>query len=137
MNEFIRNFFAGRRDASVLVADDHEMSRKSVQKHLHNFGFPVVHTATDGEEAFNIFARKEKEIVLVVSDLEMPKMNGDDLFRQIRMSGSRAPIILMSGNFNDIDFDRLHGEGLAGFVQKPFTRQQFLTAVTLALIPAS
>lgn len=134
MKKHIESFFGGRHDASVLVADDDPTCRNDMRRNLHMFGFDAVHCATNGEEAFELYREREDEIILVVSDLQMPGMNGDELFRRLRQKGSKARMLLTSGNGYGVDLDALRSEGLGGFVHKPFTVKQFLLAVTLALM---
>ena len=133
MKDHIKKYFRGSH-ASALAVDDDPTVRDAMRLCLQTFGFAEVHTAANGEEAFNIYARREKEIILVVSDLHMPKMNGDDFLRQIRLSGSKARTLLTSGDGHNLDLDRLNGEGLSGFIHKPFTPMQFQLAVLKALM---
>jgi two-component system chemotaxis sensor kinase CheA len=79
----------------VLVVDDSATSRTLVRNILKTAGYEVL-TAIDGEEAFSTL--KEQKADLVVSDVEMPKMDGFELTRRIRRDAEleRLPVILVT-----------------------------------------
>ena len=78
----------------VLIVDDEEMLRKAFQRALRIHGF-VVTTAEDGQDALAKLAGAEFDIV--VSDFEMPYLNGDMLCREVKKTYG-LPFILLSGN---------------------------------------
>src|SRR5436853_6651076 len=77
----------------LLVDDNHNglMARRSL---LEEQGF-VITTATNGEEAFELFSKGKFD--LIVTDFRMPKLNGADLIRRVRTSQPNLSIILLSG----------------------------------------
>ncbi|HTA90879.1 MAG TPA: response regulator, partial [Polyangiaceae bacterium] len=79
----------------------------------------------------------ESEIVIVILDMTMPEMNGEETFREIRRVRSDVPVILTSG-YNEIEATRrFTAKGLAGFLQKPFTPKELTQKLALALKPGS
>ena len=80
-------------DNTILVVDDEQRMRKLVRDFLVKHDFTVLEAA-DGEEAVDIFLAN-KEIVLVILDVMMPKMDGWQTCREIRQY-SRVPIIMLT-----------------------------------------
>jgi CheY-like chemotaxis protein len=104
----------------VLVIDDDAAVRKTACRILAHFGFTTIE-AGDGQEGVEVFARRSAEIALVLVDMTMPRMNGEETFREIRRLRVEVPVILTSG-YNELEAtSRLTSQGLAGFLEKPFT----------------
>ncbi|NQV50768.1 MAG: PAS domain S-box protein [Candidatus Marinimicrobia bacterium] len=102
-----------------LIADDEE-SIRTIGKHmLRKMGFEVL-TAPDGRQAVEIFEKHGDEIVGVLLDLTMPYKDGSQVFQEIRKLKPDIKVILSSG-YNELDATQhFIGQGLAGFIQKPF-----------------
>jgi CheY-like chemotaxis protein len=78
----------------------------------------------DGVEGIQVFRAHGDAITAVLLDLTMPRMDGEETFREIRRIRPDACVILMSG-FNEQEAAaRFVGKGLAGFVQKPFSAEE-------------
>jgi CheY-like chemotaxis protein len=122
------------RDVSAVVADDDKVNRALLKKHLQRFGFNMVYSAEHGEEALEICRKHEDNIVLVVSDIHMPRMRGDQLFHELQLHGIRTKMILCSGNGYSVDLFSLFHEGLAGFIHKSCSPLQLSTTVFNAFI---
>ncbi|MFK8000314.1 MAG: response regulator, partial [Polyangiales bacterium] len=85
---------------SLLLVDDDEAFRQSVSGALEDAGFEVVH-ASHGEEALQVVAA---EVVhAVVSDVNMPFMDGFTLCRTLREADSQLPILLLTSRDSEID----------------------------------
>ena len=112
----------------VLIVDDEESVRVVGKQILERRGFEVL-TAGDGREAVEIFAARADEIVLVLLDLTMPHMDGEETFRQLRRIRPHVKTILSSGyNAQDVT-NRFAAKGLAGFIQKPYRVRQLMEVV--------
>ncbi|MBI5905390.1 MAG: PAS domain S-box protein [Deltaproteobacteria bacterium] len=109
---------------TVLLVDDEEMVRQVGVGMLESLGFRVL-TASDGQEAVELFRSRMDEIRCVVLDLTMPRMDGEETFREIRRIHPGARVILTSGYNEQQVSQRFTGEGLAGFIQKPYKRNEF------------
>lgn len=109
----------------VLVVDDEPSVRTVVKRMLEKAGFHVL-TACDGREGLERFKEHADEICLVLLDMTMPRMNGEEVFREIKKIRDDIRVILSSG-FNEQDAtNRFAGKGLAGFIQKPFQFEKLL-----------
>ena len=104
---------------TVLVVDDESTLRTLASHMLSRLGFQVV-TARDGREGVDAFARQADDITCILLDLTMPRMAGEQAFREIRKLSVKVPIILCSGYSENDVAPRFAGLGLAGFLQKPY-----------------
>ena len=104
---------------TVLLVDDEEIIRHMVSTMLEMFGFKVL-TASDGIEAIERYKQSAGEIVCVLLDLTMPRMDGEQTFLQLRQMNPDLPIIISSG-FGEQDIaNKFVEKGLAYFIQKPY-----------------
>ena len=117
-----------RASGRVLVADDEEMVRGVAKLSLETVGYTVT-TASDGQEAVEIFRQEEGRFDVVLLDLTMPRMGGEEAYREIRRVRADTKVVLSSG-FNELDtVQRFPGRGLAGFLQKPFKPQELIKTI--------
>ena len=103
----------------VLVVDDDEVARSVAQTLIEQLGFSVL-AAKDGEEAIRLYREYPDQVVCVLLDLTMPKMGGEETFRELRTIDPKASVILSSGYGEEGATERFTGLGLAGFIQKPY-----------------
>ena len=103
----------------ILVVDDEPVVRDFVLRTLQRFGYEVL-MATNGQEGVDLFRKHHEELALVLLDMTMPVMGGEEAFREMRKSVPGVKAILMSG-FNESEATRkFNTKGLTGFLQKPF-----------------
>jgi len=112
----------------VLLVDDEEAVRDVAKRLLEREGIRVF-TANDGEHAVHVFRKHADEISMVLMDLTMPIMDGEEAFHAIRAMNPDASIVLSSGFLDNDAIDRLKHNGLAGFMKKPYTRNALLSEV--------
>jgi PAS domain S-box-containing protein len=103
----------------VLVIDDEVLVRDVCQQMLEHLGFRVL-IADEGTQGLELFRKHAAEIVVVILDMTMPKLSGEEVYREIRCLDPAARVVLMSGYNEQETTDRFAGKGLAGFLQKPF-----------------
>ena len=125
-----------RGEGLALVIDDDQGVREAASRLLEFFGFRVLQ-GVDGRHGAEVFREHASEVVVVILDMTMPEMNGEETFREIRRVRADVPVILSSG-YNEIEATRrFTAKGLAGFLQKPFTPKQLTQKLSLALKPGS
>ena len=90
--------------------------------------------AEDGEEAVRIFAQHPDGIAVVLLDMSMPRMGGEEACSEIRRIRPGAPVILSSGFDEQDSAGRLVGRGLAGFIQKPYPLAELVAKVRAACV---
>ena len=115
----------------VLIIDDEPMILNIASEILEHAGFSVI-TAADGEEGLAKF-REHPDTNLVLLDLTMPRMSGDDVFRELRKLKPTVRVLLSSGYNEQDTTSRFAGKGLAGFIQKPYGAEQLVEAVRTVL----
>jgi len=109
----------------VLVIDDEEPVCASMATILQEAGLRVL-TATDGATGLRLFCEHRHELRLVLLDLAMPGMNGEEVLHQLLDIDARIPVVLVSG-YSEMDvMERFVNKQLAGFVQKPYTASALL-----------
>ncbi|HEU5073154.1 MAG TPA: response regulator [Polyangiaceae bacterium] len=117
---------------TVLVVEDEEMVRKAVCRLLRDAGYTVLEAA-NAEEARRIARTHYGAIELVLTDIVMPDVSGPDLAREIGGVHPDAQVVYMSGYTGHAMVHRARvGEG-ATFLQKPFSSEQLLGKLRLAL----
>ncbi len=120
----------------ILVADDEDDVRAVVRALLESFGYKVIE-ARDGREAVERFRERRGEIDLVLLDLMMPRMTGEEAFAEIRRVSPEARAILASGYDESGRIREIMTAGFETFLQKPFHRRELGQKVgeALAKIP--
>jgi PAS domain S-box-containing protein len=104
----------------VLVVDDEEIVRVTARQSLERYGYTVL-VAENGRRAVELFEQSHNQIAAVLLDMTMPVMSGEETLRRLKEIHPSVPVILSSG-FNEVEaIRRFHGQGLAGFLQKPYT----------------
>ncbi|HEX3315837.1 MAG TPA: response regulator, partial [Gemmataceae bacterium] len=89
--------------------------------------------ARDGEEAIDQLRRSGDSIQVVLLDMTMPKLDGEETFRKLRQIHQGAPVVLMSGFSEHEIGGRFAGQGLAGFLAKPFTLETLADRLRAAI----
>lgn len=110
-----------RSTGTVLVVDDDCDVRELSEIMLRGFGFEVLN-APDGRQGVEEFRKHADEICVVLLDLTMPGMSGEEALRDIQEIRPDQQVVLMSGYNEDYAASRFSGR-IAGFLQKPFTRE--------------
>ena len=104
---------------TILLVDDEECVMDIVRDILVTLGYTVL-TANNGQCALDIYSRSKKEIDLVIFDMIMPEMCGEELFDALKTSNPAVKAILTSGYSANGQSDRILHRGCAAFIQKPF-----------------
>jgi len=110
---------AWQGSGTILIVDDEKPVRTVGRRMLERMGFDVL-AATNGCEAVELFRKNAERIDCVLLDLSMPEMDGEEAFREIRRIREDALVILASGYSEEDVLSRFRGEGLAGFLHKPY-----------------
>ncbi|GAB4303329.1 MAG: hypothetical protein Fur0034_19100 [Desulfuromonadia bacterium] len=111
-----------RGSGRALLVDDEETVRGIGGEMLREMGFSVT-TAADGREAVRIF-REDPGFDLVILDLTMPHMDGEECYRELRRIDPGVRVVMSSGYNEQEITQRFAGKGLCGFIQKPYKLSQ-------------
>jgi len=117
---------------TILVVDDEEVVRETAKKALARHGFDVL-VANSGVEAIDILKRHPGDISLVVLDLSMPGMSGQEALPELRKIRPGIKVVISSG-YNEAETMTLFkGHSVAGFIQKPYTSRRLAEKVKSTL----
>ena len=116
----------------ILIADDNQQITSILANYARKEGFePLV--ALDGQQALELFEQHEKNIDVVLLDVMMPKMDGYELVRSIRESGSSIPIMMITAKdaFDDMRLGFLSGSD--DYMVKPINIGEMVLRVSALL----
>ncbi|VGQ07400.1 Sensor histidine kinase RcsC [Klebsiella quasipneumoniae subsp. similipneumoniae] len=105
-------------DMMILVVDDHPINRRLLADQLGSLGYQCV-TANDGVDALNVLSKQHIDIVL--SDVNMPNMDGYRLTQRIRQLGLTLPVIGVTANALAEEKQRCLESGMDSCLSKPVT----------------
>ncbi len=116
----------------IVVAEDFNVSRKIIVSTLAKEGYTVMEAA-DGKEAVELF--DGRPIDLLITDFNMPNMNGAELIQQVRAmeSYSYLPILLLTTEVRQEKIEQAMNGNITAFIKKPFETMEFLKIVKKAL----
>jgi CheY-like chemotaxis protein len=108
----------GRR--RVLLVDDDELIQELMVTMLEILGYDAV-LASDGPTALQLYSRQPGEIGLVILDMQMPGMDGLEVFRRLKKMDSSVSVVICSGFAEERKIQQACREGAVGFLAKPFS----------------
>ena len=113
-------------ESDILVVDDSAAIRKILQRVLRQTGMAIraIHEAGDGQEALALLA--EHRVDLVLTDINMPKMDGLQLLASLKASAQwhNTPVVMITTEGGETKVAEAVKLGAAGYVRKPFTADQ-------------
>ncbi len=106
----------------VLVVDDSMMARKHISRVLNNMGIVNITLANDGKEAAEVFRDSQEMFDLIVTDYNMPEMDGQALIEYIRreIGNTFIPILMVTSEENETRLNNVHKAGVSAICDKPF-----------------
>jgi CheY-like chemotaxis protein len=116
----------------ILLADDEELVRRTAVATLEHLGYTILE-ATNGQEAIEVFERNSNRIALVILDLSMPVMDGEESLKRLKSIKPDVSVLLSSGFSETEAARRFQSTGPATFLQKPYTAQHLAELVKAAL----
>jgi two-component system cell cycle sensor histidine kinase/response regulator CckA len=120
------------RKAHILVVDDEPMVRDLVATSLRRRGHTVIE-ASGGPEALALHAEHRSTLDLVLLDLVMPEMPGEDVLARLLEIDPDVRVCLVSGYAEGSTAESFRDVGAVGFLAKPFTVRQLVNLVQMAL----
>ena len=110
----------------ILIVDDSSVMRRIVERSLRQAGLDVsvVLEAGSGTEGLDVL--KEKQVDLILSDINMPAMDGLEFLRQIRAQNlaSGVPVVMITTESSEEHVKQAIQAGARGYIRKPFTPDQ-------------
>jgi CheY-like chemotaxis protein len=121
----------GPREYILLIEDEPDVADLASEM-LAEEGYRVV-IAHDGFEALKIYERMGKKIGLVILDYFLPVIDGDAVFEELRSINPKVNVVLSSGFAEQTKIASMLGQGLRGFIPKPYSRDKLLEQVRSTL----
>ena len=110
----------------TLIVDDSSVMRKSVERALRQAGLDlmVVHEAGSGTEGLDLL--RAKQVDLILSDINMPSMDGLEFLRQLRAQNLApgVPVVMITTESSEEHVKQAILAGAQGYIRKPFTAEQ-------------
>jgi two-component system cell cycle sensor histidine kinase/response regulator CckA len=106
-------------DEKILIVEDEETVRLVMERSLEHLGYAVI-AADNGKTAIEIFQKDINQFDLVVLDVMMPEMAGDELFFKLRELNPDIPCLVASGYASEKRTGKMLAAGRCGYIQKPF-----------------
>ncbi|MEJ2032166.1 MAG: response regulator [Deltaproteobacteria bacterium] len=107
---------------NILIADDSETMRAAIKKVVSMSGVPVgdFYEAANGKEALSVVENAWVDVIL--SDINMPQMNGIELLEEIKKSDVHAnlPVIFITTESSEARVEEAKRIGASGYIKKPF-----------------
>ncbi|OUR93452.1 hypothetical protein A9Q84_18435 [Halobacteriovorax marinus] len=116
--------------SKILLVDDSPMHRRVQKEVISELGFDVI-LACDGIEAKDRI-KENADLKLVITDLDMPNLNGWELVKHIRETNPDIPVVAMGSRISNIDEERSERSGFNKFVDK--TNQEKVAAAILSCV---
>lgn len=110
----------------ILLVDDHALVRDAISQGLESLGHEVMQ-ADNGNAAISALAGDQPDVL--ITDIEMPGMNGIELIEQVRRAYPKLAIVAMSGRPVESGLSALPGLDVACKLQKPFTASRLMDAI--------
>ena len=117
------------KQRTVIVAEDESLIRMDIVETLRENGFNVIAEASDGEQAVALVTEHKPD--LLVMDIKMPNMDG--ITAAEKLAATKTPIVLLTAFSQKELVDRASEAGAMAYVVKPFTPNDLLPAIEIAL----
>jgi two-component system chemotaxis response regulator CheY len=128
----------GMSEIRTLIVDDSSVMRKIVERSLRQAGLDtmVVYEAGSGTEGLDLL--KAKQVDLILSDINMPSMDGLEFLRQLRAQNLApgVPVVMITTESSEEHVKQAILAGAQGYIRKPFTADQVKERVLPLLQPA-
>ena len=106
----------------VLIVDDQAQVGQTVRDMLRTIGVTETYFASDGQEGLDVLRRKPVHVL--ITDWNMPKMNGMELIAAARAVKADLGVVLITGRADGESVSQARSEGVMAYVRKPFSAEQ-------------
>lgn len=111
------------KENTILIADDNQLNREVIIEQLKSEGYHSLLSAVDGEEAYQIATLHQPDLILM--DIHMPLMDGNEVIEQLRRHGYTKPIIAISAFAMRAEIENTLSRGATTYITKPINFDTF------------
>jgi two-component system, cell cycle sensor histidine kinase and response regulator CckA len=122
----------GRAPRKILIIEDDQGVQLSGQRILEGVGYSIL-VAGDGYQGVETFKEHAPSVDLIILDLTMPRMDGEEAFRELRKIRKDIQVVLTSGYSEKEATQHFHQGDLAGFLPKPYTPNELVALMCKVL----
>ena len=113
---------------SIILGEDHLITRQGIRRLLEDErGFTIIGEASNGEEAVELVSEMRPDVVIM--DIAMPKLNGIEATRQIKLTNPRTGVLILSAYDDDEYVFAMLKAGAAGYLLKSVSGDELVRAV--------
>lgn len=116
----------------VLLIDDHALVRKGIEELLESRGVQVVASVSSGKEGVRRALELSSDIILL--DIKMPGLTGIETLKQLRESGVKTPVVMLTMSREDADLGAALRAGAQGYLLKDIEPEELVPALEAALL---
>ncbi len=109
--------------SKILVVDDSSTMRRIIINTLARLGFKDTVSAADGVEAWEAYKNNKNDISVIITDWNMPNMNGLEFVKKVRSIDKKTPIIMVTTEGGKKEVITALKAGVNNYIVKPFTPQ--------------
>lgn len=117
-----------KNNGTILIVDDEEMLREILVESLRDEGYTLL-AASDGIEALKLYAEHKDSVDLVITDLGMPNMGGEELFAKLQSMNSNVKVVVSSGFLDSSTRSELLRKGIKDVLTKPYKFDMIFSTV--------
>jgi DNA-binding NtrC family response regulator len=122
------------RQAHIMLVDDDPSLRSALRTLLEISGYSVS-AFGDGHQAVHFFQERSRSIELVLLDMIMPRISGEQVFHELKRTDPEVKVLFISGYCEGKTIRDLLANDHTGFLQKPFTMAKLLETMSGILVP--
>ncbi|MGE5373284.1 MAG: response regulator [Solirubrobacterales bacterium] len=118
----------------ILFADDSPVIKKIVKKTVEGMNYELL-SANDGKEALTLLAQEAASVKLILSDWNMPVMNGFELLTAVKGNPAfkHIPVIMITTEAEKANINKAIQAGAANYILKPFNTDELVSKITKCL----
>ncbi len=131
-NESIPEKSRGGRPSTILIVDDEQGLREMLEEILQGKDYSVM-TASNGIDAVKIYQSQYGQIDMVISDLGMPLMGGEEVFKKLVEINPEVKMVFMTGYLDESSRSSMLRHGVKNIIHKPFRIEEILECVSHVL----
>jgi YesN/AraC family two-component response regulator len=121
-----------RSRKTILIVDDETEIREVLTSVIGLDPQYIVQSVTNGAEALEVI--KQIKVDVLITDLAMPKMNGFELLRRLKVMGKKIPTIVLTGHGDKNVVHQLKNYGVSDFLNKPWNNDTLMDSVQRLII---